>query len=247
MKLEFSQQIFENTPHIKFHEYPSSESRIVPCERRTYRNEEANIRFSQFCNSADAPQSLFSATKQLPNRSSQSPVQNKCQSPTNQHGPQWCGRESGHIASNCHLENNASGRLYLYEWKRLNDLRLCPEPPKARNEMMQLASRWYIIIIIIIIIIINPYRIYSHPSLFSPLYFTGSPFRGVTQRIKIHHSELSMDRNIKIVRQTDRHMRKLISRFSQICERAWQNWELWRRLSMCYSAHAQVRTLSFHA
>jgi len=31
MKLEFSRQIFEKSSHIKFREYPSSGSRIIPC------------------------------------------------------------------------------------------------------------------------------------------------------------------------------------------------------------------------
>jgi hypothetical protein len=31
MKLEFSRQIFEKSPNIKFHENPSSGSRVVPC------------------------------------------------------------------------------------------------------------------------------------------------------------------------------------------------------------------------
>ena len=33
MKLEFSQQIFEKYLDIKFHENPSSGSRVVPCRR----------------------------------------------------------------------------------------------------------------------------------------------------------------------------------------------------------------------
>ena len=33
MTLEFSRQIFEKSLNIKFHENPSSGSRIVPCER----------------------------------------------------------------------------------------------------------------------------------------------------------------------------------------------------------------------
>jgi hypothetical protein len=31
MKLEFSQQIFEKSPNIKFNQNPSSGSRVVPC------------------------------------------------------------------------------------------------------------------------------------------------------------------------------------------------------------------------
>jgi len=37
MKLEFSRQIFEKYSIIKFHENPSSESRVVPCRRTNTR------------------------------------------------------------------------------------------------------------------------------------------------------------------------------------------------------------------
>jgi hypothetical protein len=33
MKLEFSRQIFEESSNIKFHQNPSSGSRVVPCGR----------------------------------------------------------------------------------------------------------------------------------------------------------------------------------------------------------------------
>ena len=57
MKLEFSQQIFEKYTNIKFHENPSSESRVVPCgqtNRRTNgqtgRHDETNYTDQQrFC------------------------------------------------------------------------------------------------------------------------------------------------------------------------------------------------------
>ena len=60
MKPEFSQYILEKILNIKFHENPSSRSRIVPCgraggrtdrqtDRQTDRHDEANNRFSQFC------------------------------------------------------------------------------------------------------------------------------------------------------------------------------------------------------
>jgi len=50
MKLEFSQQIFKKYPNIKFHENPSSWSRVVPCEQKemnrwTDRHNEANSHF----------------------------------------------------------------------------------------------------------------------------------------------------------------------------------------------------------
>jgi len=48
MKLEFSKQIFETSTNIKFHENPSSGSRVVPCGRAD-RHGVANNRFSQFC------------------------------------------------------------------------------------------------------------------------------------------------------------------------------------------------------
>jgi len=34
MNVEFSRYIFEEYSNIKFHENPSSENRIVPCERK---------------------------------------------------------------------------------------------------------------------------------------------------------------------------------------------------------------------
>ena len=63
MKSEFSRQIFEKVPSIKFHQSLSSESRIVPCgqtDRQTEgqtngwadRHDEDNSRFSQFFESA---------------------------------------------------------------------------------------------------------------------------------------------------------------------------------------------------
>jgi hypothetical protein len=48
---ETFQQIFEKSSNIKFHELPSSGSRVVPCGR-TDRHDEANSRFSQFCERA---------------------------------------------------------------------------------------------------------------------------------------------------------------------------------------------------
>jgi len=48
MKPEFSRQIFETYSNIKFQENRSRESRAVPCGR-TERHDEANGRFSQFC------------------------------------------------------------------------------------------------------------------------------------------------------------------------------------------------------
>jgi hypothetical protein len=50
MKPEISRQIFEKSSTIKFHENLSSGSRAVPCGR-TDRHDEANRRFSQFCES----------------------------------------------------------------------------------------------------------------------------------------------------------------------------------------------------
>jgi len=51
MKFEFSLQICEKYSNLKFHENPSSDSRYVPCGQ-TDRHDEANSRFSQFCESA---------------------------------------------------------------------------------------------------------------------------------------------------------------------------------------------------
>jgi hypothetical protein len=51
MKLEFSRQIFEIYLNIEFHENPFSGSLSFPYGR-TDRRDEANSRFSQFCESA---------------------------------------------------------------------------------------------------------------------------------------------------------------------------------------------------
>ena len=52
MKLEFSRQIFEKKhSNVKFHENPSSWSRVVP-RGQTDRHDEAKNRFSQFCDTA---------------------------------------------------------------------------------------------------------------------------------------------------------------------------------------------------
>jgi hypothetical protein len=50
MKLASSARILEKFSNIKFHENPSSGSRVVPCGQ-TDRHDEANSRFSQFCES----------------------------------------------------------------------------------------------------------------------------------------------------------------------------------------------------
>jgi hypothetical protein len=60
MKLEFSQQSFEKYSNIKFRKSPSSGSRVITCgwkenrqtDRQTDRHDEANSRFSQFCERA---------------------------------------------------------------------------------------------------------------------------------------------------------------------------------------------------
>jgi hypothetical protein len=51
MKIEFSREILEKYSNIKFHENPSSASRVVPCGR-TDRHDEPNTHFSQFFESA---------------------------------------------------------------------------------------------------------------------------------------------------------------------------------------------------
>ena len=59
MKFEFSQQIFEKSSNIQLHENPPLESRVVPwgqidgqTDGRTNKHDEANSRFSQFCEGA---------------------------------------------------------------------------------------------------------------------------------------------------------------------------------------------------
>ena len=52
MKFELYRQIFYTSSNNKFHENPSSGSRVVSCGKtdgRTDRHDEANSPFSQFC------------------------------------------------------------------------------------------------------------------------------------------------------------------------------------------------------
>ena len=51
MKFELSQRIFEKYSNIKFHDNPFRGSRVVPYGR-TDGHDEANSRFSQFCEGA---------------------------------------------------------------------------------------------------------------------------------------------------------------------------------------------------
>jgi hypothetical protein len=61
-KLGFSRQIFEKFSNIKFHEKPSSESRVVPCGRKNIQTEGRTEKQTHmiklivaFCNCANAP------------------------------------------------------------------------------------------------------------------------------------------------------------------------------------------------
>ena len=58
MKLEFSQQSFENTLNTKFHENPSSGSQDVPCGQ-TDRHDEADSRIRNFANAPNSRQGLL--------------------------------------------------------------------------------------------------------------------------------------------------------------------------------------------
>jgi hypothetical protein len=49
MKIEFSQQMFEQYSNIKFHVSLSSGSQVVPWNRKADRYDAANSHFSQFC------------------------------------------------------------------------------------------------------------------------------------------------------------------------------------------------------
>jgi hypothetical protein len=55
MRLEFSRQIFGKSSNIKFHQNPSSGSRVAPCgrtDRRRDGHDEANNSFLQHCKRA---------------------------------------------------------------------------------------------------------------------------------------------------------------------------------------------------
>ena len=62
MRLEFSRQTSDKFSDIIFHENPFSESRVVQCgrtDRHASRHDEANRRFSQFCESSYKHFNLF--------------------------------------------------------------------------------------------------------------------------------------------------------------------------------------------
>jgi hypothetical protein len=47
----------------------------------------------------------------------------------------------------------------------------------------------------------NALQQYGHSSLFAGLYFVVSQICGIAPRIKMHHSDPSMDRNVRMFRQ----------------------------------------------
>jgi len=58
MKITRSRQIFEKSSSIKFHENPSSGSRVVPCgwtDDRTYRRTDMTQLIAAYCNFANTP------------------------------------------------------------------------------------------------------------------------------------------------------------------------------------------------
>ena len=52
-KLEFSRQIFKKSLNIKFHKIRSVGAELFHADRQTDRHDEANSRFSQFCEGAE--------------------------------------------------------------------------------------------------------------------------------------------------------------------------------------------------
>jgi len=58
LNLNFSQQIFEKSSNAKFHENPSSESRVVPCGRKDGRTNMTKLK-AVFRNFPYAPNKLF--------------------------------------------------------------------------------------------------------------------------------------------------------------------------------------------
>jgi len=62
MKLEFSRHIFEKSSNIKFHENPSSGSRVVPCGRAYGRTDMTKISVA-FRNFAKTPKTQFTPNR----------------------------------------------------------------------------------------------------------------------------------------------------------------------------------------
>ena len=60
MKLVFSQQTFEKFSNMKFHENPSSESRVVSCGRTDEETDMAKL-IGAFRNVANAPKNAYAA------------------------------------------------------------------------------------------------------------------------------------------------------------------------------------------
>jgi hypothetical protein len=54
MKLEFSEQIFEKSPNVKFHKIPPSGSRVVPCTETDGQTDMAKL-LVPFCDFSNAP------------------------------------------------------------------------------------------------------------------------------------------------------------------------------------------------
>ena len=63
MKFEFSEQIFEKVSNIKFHQNPTSGSRVVPCVQ-TDRQTDMTKLIVAFCNFVNAPKKVKYALKQ---------------------------------------------------------------------------------------------------------------------------------------------------------------------------------------
>ena len=62
MKLEYSRQVFEKHPNIKFHESPSSGSRVVQCGRTDRHMTELILAFRNFAN---APKNVRHCVRQF--------------------------------------------------------------------------------------------------------------------------------------------------------------------------------------
>jgi hypothetical protein len=64
MKFEFSRQIFQKQPDIKFNGHASGGGRVVPCEQMDRRTDMTKVMFG-FLNSANAPRNFVIKSFQL--------------------------------------------------------------------------------------------------------------------------------------------------------------------------------------
>ena len=128
MRLEFSRQIFERKVNINFYQNPSSGGRVVLCGQTDGHNE-ANSRFSQFCERAEKVENWNSNIfKRLPKfslrewkRSEMKVVEEYCWAMTQTAGRSCCSQSGSSLS----FIWSALYRLYVYSWPYVYLFAIC--------------------------------------------------------------------------------------------------------------------------